>query len=227
MHVELYLVRHGEPEWVLDGLNIVDPPLTERGHRQAQAMAAAIADVHFDEVLVSPLQRARQTAAPLLAAQGRPEVIDPWLEEIRSPLWHGTPREKAEAAYRADRARPAAERWSGLEGGEAVRDFVDRIHLGATLFLAERGITRVDHELPVWQIKEPEQRWCFVAHAGVNSVFICHLLGLAPTPWEWERFVLGHASISRLEAMQLGDGWTFGLTALGVVEHIALDERTR
>ena len=225
--MELYLIRHGEPEWVLDGLNIVDPPLTARGHEQAQAMAATIGSVHFDEVLVSPLVRARQTAAPLLAEQDRAEVIDGWLEEIRSPLWHGTPREKAEAAFRDERAKPAVERWGGLDGGEPVSDFVERIHLGASLFLAERGITRVDHELPVWQIDEPERRWCIVAHAGVNSVLICHLLGLAPTPWEWERFVLGHASISRLEAMELGDGWTFCLTAMGVVEHIAAGDRTR
>lgn len=225
--MELYLVRHGEPEWVLDGLNVVDPPLTERGHRQAKAMAESIANVHFDEVLVSPLVRARQTAAPLYAAQGREEQIEPWLEEIRSPLWQGTPREKAEAAYQEERSRRAADRWKGLEGGEPVRDFVDRIHLGATLFLAERGIRRVDQDLPVWQIDEPERRICLVAHAGVNSVLICHLLGLSPTPWEWERFVLGHASVSRLEAMQLGDGWTFGLTSMGLVEHIPVEERTR
>lgn len=225
--MELYLVRHGEPEWVLDGLNIVDPPLTERGHRQAQWMADAIAGVHFDELLVSPLVRARQTAAPLLAAQGRPEVIDPWLEEIRSPLWHGTPQEKSEAAYREQRARPAVQRWAGIEGGESVRDFVDRIHLGVTMFLAERGITRLDHELPVWEIKVPEQRIGLVAHAGVNSVVISHLLGLQPTPWEWDRFVLGHASVSRVEALQLGDGWTFSLTALGGAEHIPVTDRTR
>jgi len=225
--VELYLIRHGEPEWVLEGLNVVDPPLTERGHRQAKAMAESIAAVHFDEVLVSPLVRARQTAAPLLAAQGREELIDPWLEEIRSPLWHGTPREKADAAYREERAKKASDRWSGLDGGEAVRDFVDRIHLGASLFLAEHGITRLDHELPVWQIERPEQRLCLVAHAGVDSVIICHLLGLQPTPWEWERFVLGHSSISRIEAMQLGDGWTFCLTALGIVDHLDVEDRTR
>ena len=26
--MEIVLVRHGEPEWVRDGLNVVDPPLT-------------------------------------------------------------------------------------------------------------------------------------------------------------------------------------------------------
>ena len=33
--------------------------------------------------------------------------------------------------------------------------------------------------------------------------------------------VLRHASISRLEAIPLGDGYTFSLTALSDVEHLA------
>ena len=27
--MEIVLIRHGEPEWVRDGLAVVDPPLTE------------------------------------------------------------------------------------------------------------------------------------------------------------------------------------------------------
>jgi probable phosphoglycerate mutase len=39
--------------------------------------------------------------------------------------------------------------------------------------------------------------------------------------------VLRHASISRLEAIPLGDGYTFSLTALSEVEHIPVADRTR
>ena len=101
------------------------------------------------------------------------------------------------------------------------------MRLGATNFLAERGVRRVEHELPVWEIKEPGAKILLIAHAGTNSVTITHLLGLAPTPWEWERFVLGHASISRVEALPLGDGYTFSLTTLSDAEHLPLDHRTR
>ena len=69
--MELVLIRHGEPEWVRDGLNVVNPPLTERGQMQAERVGAELGGEHFDEIIVSPLLRARQTAAPLLAAQGR------------------------------------------------------------------------------------------------------------------------------------------------------------
>lgn len=225
--MEIVLIRHGEPEWIRDGLNVVDPPLTERGHEQARRLAEQLAGEHFDEVLVSPLVRARQTAAPLLEALGRSEAVDPWLEEIRDPVWHGTPAEKAAEAYAELRGRPAEERWHGLEGGESIREFVARIRAGASSFLADRGVVRSEVELPVWQIAEPGSRIALVAHAGTNSVTIGHLLGLQPTPWEWDRFVLGHTSVSRVEAMELDDGFTFTLTKLSDLEHLPADARTR
>jgi len=39
--------------------------------------------------------------------------------------------------------------------------------------------------------------------------------------------VMGHASISRIEAMPVADGYTFCLTALSNQEHIAPTERSR
>lgn len=227
--MEIVLVRHGQPEWVRDELNVDNPPLTELGHRQAERVAQSLAGEHFDEVWVSPLVRAQETAVPVLRDRGLitgPDVTQTWLEEIRNPLWHGTPREKADAAYREERSRPAAARWEGLVEGEPVRDFVKRIHVGATNFLAERGVEPTGQDLPVWHITDPDRRILLVAHAGTNSVFIGHVLGLPPTPWEWERFVLGHASISRLVSYELGDGHTFGLTKLSDVEHLAYGERT-
>lgn len=225
--MEIVLIRHGQPEWVREGLNVVDPPLTDLGHRQAGRLADAIAAERFDEVLASPLRRARQTAAPLFDRLSRDERIDPWLEEIRDPGWHGTPAEKAEQAYREMRGRPVDARWEGLEGGESIREFTERIHIGAQLFLAERGVARIDHELPLWSIDEPGRRIALVAHAGTNSVTIAHLLGLEPTPWEWDRFVLGHTSVSRLEALPVHGGFTFSLTSLSNLEHLPTDERTR
>ena len=103
------LIRHAEPEWVRDGFSQDNPPLTARGHRQARRLADRLEAEHFDHVYVSPLLRTRQTAAPILNAQRRGEVIEPWLEEIRSPIWQGNPAEKAEAAYREEKRRPVDE----------------------------------------------------------------------------------------------------------------------
>lgn len=224
--MEIVLIRHGEPEWVRDGLNVDNPPLTERGREQVRRMAEWLAGESFDEVMCSPLRRARETAAPLFDALHRSEVIDPWLEEVRNPIWHGTPQEKSAEAYRQDRARRSHERWQGLDGGEPVSEFVERIHVGCTAFLAERGVRRIPGDLAMWEIDRPVQRIALVAHAGTNSVVICHLLGLTATPWEWDRFVIGHSSVSRLQTLEMGDGHTFALTRLSDNEFLDPEART-
>lgn len=225
--MEIVLIRHGQPEWMLDDLNVVNPPLTGLGHHQAKRMAEVLATESFDEVLVSPLLRARQTAEPLYSVLQRDEVIEPWLREIGDPDWHGTPYAFAQEAYRELLARPSLERWTGLEGGESVRDFADRIIVGVDGFMAQRGGVRADGALPVWRLEHPEQRIALVAHAGTNSMTIGHLLGVDPVPWQWERFQLNHTSITRLETFELGDGHAFGLSSLGNSEHLALDDRSR
>ncbi len=224
--MELVLIRHGEPEWVRDGLNVVDPPLTERGTRQAGCVAEALMGEEFDEIVTSPLRRPRLTAAPSLARRGADEVVEAWLEEIREPNWHGTPAELAKKAYEEERSRPASARWEGLVGGEPAREFVERMRAGATQFLADRGIYRSKQTLPVWHMDQSDRRIAVFAHAGTNGVILCHLLGLDPVPWEWDRFVTGHASITRLVTMELADGHTFSLTKLSDVEHLSVEDRT-
>ncbi|MDC3331933.1 histidine phosphatase family protein [Ilumatobacter sp.] len=225
--MEIVLIRHGQPEWMRNDLNVVNPPLTDLGHHQAKRMAEVLATESFDEVLVSPLRRARQTAEPLYSVLDRPEVIEPWLHEIGDPDWHGTPYSLAQEAYRELLARPSLERWTGLEGGESVREFADRIIAGVDGFMAQRGGVRTDGALPVWHLDRPDQRIALVAHAGTNSMAIGYLLGIDPVPWQWERFHLNHTSITRIQTFELGDGHAFGLSSLGNSEHLALDDRSR
>lgn len=227
--MEIVFVRHAQPQWVKDGLAVDDPPLTEVGFRQADRLAEQLAAEEFDEILVSPLVRTRQTATPWLERIGAPLVVEPWLEEIRNPVWHGTPEEKAAAAWQAERSKTSTERWEGLDGGEKVSDFVERINIGTSLFLEERGVLRRDTDLPVWQTGpgwREEHKVALVCHAGTSSVAICHMLGLQPTPWEWERFHIAHATVSRVRTFALGDGVTFGLRALSDDEHLPRDLRT-
>jgi len=226
--MEIVLIRHGEPEWVRDGLNVVDPPLTERGHMQAECVGDALRGESFDIVIVSPLRRARQTAAPLLRHLGRDETIEEFLHEIREPNWHGTPAELSRTAYQEERSRAAEERWHGLQGGgEPPRDFVERVRAGAVDYWASLGMYRSRQTLPVWHVDRPDVRIAVVAHAGTNGVLLCHLLGLDPVPWEWDRFVTQHASITRLLSIELADGHTFALTRLSDVEHLPRDARTQ
>ncbi len=225
MHI--VLIRHGQPQWVRDGLSVVDPPLTDLGRQQAEQVGEALAGEHFDHVIVSPLRRARETAAPLLRRLGRDEVVEPFLEEIREPNWHGTPAELASAAYAEERTRAAEERWTGLSGGgEPPRDFVERVRVGAGEYWERQGMYRARQILPVWHLDNPDLRVAIVAHAGTNGVLLCQMLGLDPVPWEWDRFVTMHASVTRLSSLEMRDGHTFSLGRLSDVEHLPTGART-
>lgn len=79
----LHLVRHGEAAAGWD--SGLDPGLSPVGHAQAEAVAAALAPLGPLPVLVSPLQRCRQTAAPLLACWGVDARLEPRVAEIPSP----------------------------------------------------------------------------------------------------------------------------------------------
>ena len=73
----ILLVRHGETQWNVERRmqGQKDSPLTERGRRQAQAMAALVAGIVRREagdwrLVASPLGRAQATAAMIAEAAG-------------------------------------------------------------------------------------------------------------------------------------------------------------
>jgi len=105
-------------------------------------------------------------------------------------------------------------------------NFVERVRAGATEFWASRGMYRSKQTLPIWHLDRPELRIAVVAHAGTNGVLLCQLLGLDPVPWEWDRFVIQHASVSRLHSFELGDGHSFSLTRLSDTEFMPVADRS-
>jgi 2,3-bisphosphoglycerate-dependent phosphoglycerate mutase len=225
--MELVLVRHAQPEWARDGLSIDNPSLTDHGRLQAQRLAERLAHEHFDAVMVSPMVRAQETAAPVLEALGVEPCIEPWLEELRMPDWTGTPSAEVDELFKAAMARPIDQQWDGMAGGESFRDFHERVTKGLEATLAPLGVVPTDDESPLWEIDDPAARVLVVAHAGTNATIIGHLLGIQPLPWEWERFVMFHASFSVLRPLRIGHGYSFSLFRLGDAEHLPDDARTR
>jgi probable phosphoglycerate mutase len=79
--MNVFMIRHGETAWSLSGRHTgtTDIPLTDNGRRLAQRLRPALAKETFARVLVSPMQRARQTCE--LAGLGAAAVIEPDLVE--------------------------------------------------------------------------------------------------------------------------------------------------
>jgi probable phosphoglycerate mutase len=225
--MELLFVRHAQPAWEQDGVVVDDPGLTQQGHEQARHLARRLEGEHFDQVYVSPMRRTRETAEPVLAALDAPHAVTDWLEEIRGPALGGRPAEKVQEFFAEHRRRPVDELWHGLDGGESFRDFHERVGTGITGLLAEQGIERVVEQPPLWSIGDPDRRVLVVAHGGTNAVSLGHLLGIAPTPWEWERFVSFHASISTIQPVEIGGGWSFSLYRFADVAHLPTELQTR
>lgn len=78
----VYLIRHAEAlareDWSEDDK---DRPLTEKGEKQALALAKALAKSGIAEVRTSPAIRCRETVAPLAASLKIKLVVDEELHE--------------------------------------------------------------------------------------------------------------------------------------------------
>ncbi len=232
--MELILVRHGEPAWSLEGRGRNDPDLTERGQRQAAAVARRLAD-HADPLapgpvdllLVSPAIRAQQTASPIAASLAMAPATTDWLLEIRNPpAFDGSPIEDIQEAYQAARTRSREEAWSGLPGGEPVRDFHRRVTAGLRAWLAEVGL-RPTEDPGLWDVDPAApERVVAVAHAGTNSTIVADLLDVDHQPWDWDRFAMGHASAAVLATVPLAGAHLWSLRALGDGTHLPAPDRT-
>jgi broad specificity phosphatase PhoE len=232
--MEIVLVRHAQPDWYsAEGqTHHQNPPLTALGLQQAELVGEHLAAENWDRILVSPLLRCRQTAAPLLKRLGEPEVIADWLAEIRDPAWEGFTKEQVAAEYEAESKLHIDERWAGLPGGENIHAFTDRIEHGLNQFFAEYGITSNDHDIPTWVStdgspaeKVDGPRILFVAHGGTNAVISGKLIGAARVPWQWSRVGYRHTTVGRFKAMATSHILQWMMHGLEI-HHLPEDMRT-
>ena len=119
---ELWLVRHGETEWSLDGRHTswTDIPLTDHGRQRAVELKEFLGGKKFAAVFVSPRQRARETCE--IAGYGDVAVVEDGLQEWN----YGEAEGKTTPQLRAIHG-PNWSVWTDpIIGGEAVEQVGDR-----------------------------------------------------------------------------------------------------
>jgi probable phosphoglycerate mutase len=109
----ILLVRHGEtPSNAARVVQTPETPLSPRGARQAERLAARLASLSVAKILSSDLSRALQTAERVQAATGAELALDPLLQERNFGDVRGTPySELGVDLFAPDFAPPGGESW--------------------------------------------------------------------------------------------------------------------
>lgn len=183
------LVRHGRTAWNARGIwqGWQDVPLDDVGRAEARALAAALRDVPFDAAYTSPLARARETAAAVLADRRLVPLALDGLRELSYGALEGLEPAARRARWAELEARWAADPWAvTFPGGESLDALAARAaaawerivaaHPGETVLVVGHGhLNRV-----LLLHAEGRPRADFAALAQPN----CHVVTLdcAPAP---------------------------------------------
>jgi len=205
----VYLIRHGETLWNREGRcqGVTDVPLTEKGHRQAQAIAKALAGKPLSLILSGPLQRTTETAAVIAESHGLPVETR---EELRE--WHQGELEGLTGPELLAHYRAYFERWfqdpagAAPPGGETLQSLQDRAW-PVINNLRERPLNG-----PV----------AVVSHTMTIGTIICAALSLNLA--HIHRLKLDVASRSTITFSPFGLFSAWVLTSLNDCHHLLLDD---
>ena len=226
--VKLTLIRHAQPAWSQQGRLVGNPGLTELGRLQARQLAER-PFTGVDELWVSELRRARETAAPLAARLGLRPAVHPWMNEIGDPVeWDGMPIDLVQARIsRLEGSLSLQKLWRGVRRGEPYHSFRERIAAGLLRSLGDYGVRMLEPDQPrLWRPGQSKSI-VLVAHGGTNAVIHETLLGCGPTPIAWHKFRSLHTAVSVLSTYPLANVVMFALERFGDVTHLLPEQATR
>jgi len=205
----LTLVRHGEqhipdPRQGPVG-DIVDPPLSERGERQAELVGERFSTARVDAVYASPLRRALDTGRQIARHHRLETVVMPDLREVE--VFRDIPPDRSAVEFFGQslllgiRERMLRERsWDVYPNSESSFDFRRRTVNAIEAIIAENAGKRV----------------VIACHGGVINAYVGHIIH---SPFDMF-FRPAHTSVSVVAA---GDGIR-ALHSLNDTHHLHTDE---
>ncbi len=181
--MELLLIRHALPMRVEGADGPADPPLSETGHRQAEALVRWLEPEPIDALVVSPMVRARETAAPLAVARRLDAVIHDGVAEFDKDADSYVPMEDLKAA-----------------GDPRWQEIVDGGYFGDGALTPEEFQATVVEAVEQVVAGNAGRTAAIVCHGGVINAYVAHVLGIDDLLF----FEPGYTSITRVRASRRG-----------------------
>ena len=179
---QVYFVRHGQTIWNVENkiCGATDIALTELGHKQAVETGKKILEqgIKADEILYSPLIRAKDTALHIAEITGIPAREEARLKEQNFGKYESTPRD-------------------GAEFREAKKQFVNCYEGGESmLHLAQRIYNLLD------EVAASDKTYILVAHNGIARVVQSYFYEM--TNEEYAAFGVANCAVVRYEFSKMG-----------------------
>ncbi len=217
--MRILIIRHAEPDYTVDGL-------TEKGKREAELLSRRLASAQMDHIYLSPLGRARDTAAYTLQKLGREGTVLPWLAEFRGHIWDEdrgrmrVPWDLKPARWQGNPLLMEEDRWwqdplfAGSNVGEIWQETVD----GLDAVLEKHGYRRRGG---VWQAIRPNQETvAFFCHFGIGSALLSHLTHI-PVYALWQGTCMLPSSVTTVVTQEREEGIAdWRCISLGDLSHL-------
>lgn len=233
--MRLLFIRHGDPDYEND-------TVTEKGKREVELLAKRAESLELGNCFVSPLGRARDTAAPSLKSTGKTAETLDWLEEFPAKIdlnkvphlikaypdtkmkdgrylpriiWDVVPSYWTEHSEYSD-----AEKWraSEISRNSDLVETYDRVTEAFDRLLEEHGYVREGAHYRVE--RESEETLTFFCHFGVSCVLLSHLWSVSPFVL-WHSLALAPSSVTEIitEEREKGIAYFRGLK-IGDISHL-------
>ena len=217
--MRLLFIRHGEPDYEKDSL-------TEKGFREAEYLAEYLADVKIDACYVSPLGRAKDTAAPTLLKKQMTGVECQWLGEFPAKVvrpdkgfpincWDFLPQDWTGVNEYYDKSL-----WAKTELMEEGN--VAQIYQNVTQefdgLLAKHGYAR---EGNIYRVERANRDTiAFFCHFALECVLLGHLIGASPMVL-WHGFCAAPSSVTTVFTEERREGVaSFRISRFGDISHL-------
>ena len=197
--MNLIFIRHAEPDYSIDSL-------TEKGWGEAKLLAQRTKNWHVDDVFLSPMGRAQDTASFSLKNWGITGKTYDWLQEfyyrVKDPVtgderiaWDFYPEYfTAQDMLHDKNAWMNTEVMKSGNMGEHYRE----VREGLDAILLEHGYAAAGNGL--FEVKKhSDENLCFFCHLGVSFVMIGYLTQIAP-PALWQGFFVPPTGIMILSS---------------------------